>query len=135
MPSNAKTTFSANKKDIAELWTIHQEVAGQGAGRKYGVEVLNRAAIVFITACWESYIEDLAAESFEFLLANAPDAIAIPAKVRAFSSKTILEQKDATKLWAIADSGWRTVLGNHKASTHEKQNRLTAGFTPEPGLG
>ena len=110
MPSNAKTTFSANKNDITELWNIHQEVAGQGAGRKYGVEVLNRAAIVFITACWESYIEDLATESFDFLLANAPDATAIPAKVRAFSSKPILEQKDATKLWAIADAGWRAVL-------------------------
>ena len=117
MPSTAKITFLANKADITELWNIHQEVAGQGAGRKYGVEVLNRAAIVFITACWESYIEDLAAESFDFLLANATSSAAIPPKVRAFASKAILEQKDSKKLWDIADSGWRVLLASHKEST------------------
>ena len=117
MPSTAKATFLANKADIVELWNIHQEVAGQGPGRKYGVEVLNRAAIVFITACWESYIEDLAAESFDFLLTNATTSASIPAKVKAFATKAILDQKDPKKLWDIADSGWRVLLNTHKATT------------------
>jgi hypothetical protein len=117
MPSQAKNKFLENKKDINELWAIHEEVAGLGPGRKYGVEVLNRACIVFITACWESYIEDLAAEAFDCLLANAQDAKSIPPKVRAFSSKVILDQKDATKLWVLADAGWRGHLMAHKEST------------------
>ena len=51
---------------------------------------MNRAAVIFITACWESYIEDLAFEAFEFLLANASVASMIPMKVRNQSTKAIL---------------------------------------------
>jgi len=49
------------RKTSISLWVIHEEVAGQGAGRKYGIDVLNRAAIVFVTACWESFVEDTCA--------------------------------------------------------------------------
>lgn len=117
MPSNAKNAFIENSKDIAELWEIHQEISGQGAGRKYGVEVLNRSAIVFVTACWESYVEDLAAESFDFLLANATTSTVIPPKVKTLATKVIFDQKDSTKIWDLADGGWRTLLLNHKSAT------------------
>lgn len=117
MPSKAKAAFVENSKDIAELWSIHQEIAGQGAGRKYGVEVLNRSAVVFITACWESYVEDLAAEAFDFLLAQSPTSKAIPTKVKALATKSIWDQKDATKVWDIADEGWRALLQTHKSTT------------------
>src|SRR6266849_5739461 len=120
MPSKAKTAFLENSKDIVELWRIHQDVAGQGPGRKFGVEVLNRSAIVFITACWESYIEDLATESFDHLLAKATSPAAIPPKVRALATAPIWEQKDPTKVWEIADTGWRALLIAHKAATLEK---------------
>ncbi|SRR6266404_5289211 len=82
MLSQAAAKFEENRKDIEQLWAIHEEVAGQGAGRKYGVDVLNRAAIIFTTACWESFVEDLAAQSFDFLFANVPNAQAVPVKVR-----------------------------------------------------
>jgi hypothetical protein len=42
MGSKARDSFQENKKDIQELWSIHQQVGGPGAGRKYGVDVLNR---------------------------------------------------------------------------------------------
>lgn len=114
MSSNAKTAFDAHKLDIDRLWAIHQEVAGAGKGRKYDVEVINRSAIVFITACWESYVEDLAIESFDIMVANAPNALSIPSKVQSFVSKKILEDKNITKMWSIADSGWRSVLTSYK---------------------
>lgn len=131
MPSKAKTAFLENSKDIAELWRIHQEVAGQGAGRKYGVEVLNRAAIIFITACWESYIEDLATEAFDFLLGNAASSNAIPTKVKSLATKSIWDQKDSTKVWDIADAGWRTLLIEHKSLT--LQHWLGPFNTPTSG--
>jgi hypothetical protein len=40
MPSKSKANFDENKKDIDQLWAIHEEVAGGGPGRKHGVDVL-----------------------------------------------------------------------------------------------
>lgn len=120
MPSKAKGTFDQNQKDIGQLWEIHEEIAGQGAGRKYGVDVLNRAAIVFITACWESFVEDLATEAFDFLLAKVPNALAVPVKVRDFATRPVFEQRDSRKVWELADSGWRSVLQAHRAAVLDR---------------
>lgn len=117
MPSKSKEAFGKNSKDIEELWQIHEEIGGQGAGRKYGVEVLNRAAIVFITACWESYVEDLATEAFDFLLINAATSAVIPNQVKALASKALVADKNETKVWELADDGWRKLLLDHKATT------------------
>jgi hypothetical protein len=67
MPSKSSAAFADNKKDIERLWAIHEEVAGSGRGRKHGVEILNRATLVFIAACWEAYVEDLALEVYGML--------------------------------------------------------------------
>lgn len=131
MPSKAKIAFIENSKDIAELWSIHKEISGQGAGRKYGVEVLNRSAVVFITACWESYVEDLATEAFDFLLENCPTSGAIPPKVKALAIKPIWDQKNPIKVWDIADTGWRKLLQDHKATT--LQHWLGPFNTPKTG--
>jgi hypothetical protein len=120
MPSRAADRFEENRKDIEQLWAIHEDVAGEGPGRKHGVDVLNRAAIIFITACWESFVEDLATEAFDFLLANVPNAQAVPTKVRNFSTRSLLDQKDPGKLWDLADSGWRQLLISHRAATIER---------------
>jgi hypothetical protein len=117
MPSKARLAFEENQADVNQLWKIHQEFAGGGAGRKWGVDVLNRAAIVFVTAIWESFVEDLAAEAFKFLLSNAPDASKIPTKVKDAATKPIFDQKDSRKVWDLADSGWRGVLQSHEAET------------------
>ncbi len=120
MPSKAWDAFSSNKADIDRLWAIHQDVAGAGPGRKHDVEVLNRAAIVFITACWESYVEDVALEGFDFLVANAPDASKVPGKVRALASAELREAVDATKVWELADQGWKQVLTRHRAAVKKR---------------
>lgn len=120
MPSNAKTKFDENKRDVDQLWAIHQEVAGQGQGRKHGVDVLNRAAIVFITACWESFVEDLVTEAFDYIMTHVPNAQAVPSKVRDLATKSIFDQKDSRKVWDIADSGWRGLLIAHKDNALQK---------------
>ncbi|MGU3781833.1 HEPN domain-containing protein [Burkholderia metallica] len=120
MPSNAKNTFEINKADIEKLWEIHKEIGGEGRGRKYGVEVLNRSVIIFVTACWESYIEDLAVEAFDFLLTHAPTAAAIPNKVKSLAIKDIKNDPNPLKLWDLADTGWQAILLAHKAEVHEK---------------
>ena len=120
MPSNAKNNFAEQKTDIDQLWAIHEEVAGQGVGRKHGVDVLNRAAIVFITACWESFVEDVCLEAFDFMLANATDMDSIPPKVRTLASKELREDNDERRVWELAGTGWKTVLQNHRDAVKEK---------------
>lgn len=112
--STARTNFDANKADIDRLWEIHTQVAGAGAGRKHEVEVLNRSAIVFITACWEAYVEDVATEAFDFLLKEATSAAQVPAKVRTLASKELKDAPDEKRVWELADGGWRAVLLRHR---------------------
>jgi hypothetical protein len=120
MPSRARASFDENKKDVTQLWEIHEEISGQGPGRKYGVSVINRAAIVFITACWESFVEDVASEAFDLMFANVPNALALPSKVRDLATKAIFDQKDSRKVWDLADSGWRQIIAAHRAATLER---------------
>lgn len=120
MASRAADKFEENRKDIEQLWAIHEDVAGEGCGRKHGVDVLNRAAIIFITACWESFVEDLATEAFDFLLTNVPNAQAVPTKVRNFATRSLAEQKDPGKLWELADAGWRQLLISNRTATIER---------------
>lgn len=54
MPSNARKQFDQNPQDIEQLRKIHEEKAGQRPGRNYEVDVINRAGMIFITACWET---------------------------------------------------------------------------------
>ncbi len=113
MSSIAKSTFNQNKTDIDTLWKIHSSIAGAGSGRKTPeVEVLNKAAIIFITACWETYIEDVAKETFEYLITHANRPTDISLKVRNFATKAIFDQKDSTRIWDLADTGWKTIMQN-----------------------
>jgi hypothetical protein len=129
MPSAARAAFAENKADIDRLWQIHEEVAGKGPGRKHDVEVLNRAAVVMITACWESFVEDVALEAFDYLVANAPTADKIPGKVQSLATQDIVKEKDPAKLWALADTGWRAVLQAHRAGV--KQTWVDSLNTPK----
>jgi hypothetical protein len=71
MASKARSAFDQNAADIQRLLDLHQRVGGDSRGRRYGLEVLNKSAIVLITAFWEAYCEDLAAEGLEHIVKHA----------------------------------------------------------------
>lgn len=124
MSSNALIAFKSNKQDIVLIWGIHQDVAdtagGPGRPSPYsGVEVLNRAAIVFICACWEAYVEDAAIEAFDHLC-NAPTADAITTKVKALVGESLATASDKSTIWNLADKGWQDVLIAHRQSVMKK---------------
>lgn len=96
------------------LWHIHAEVAGRGKGRKHRADVLNRAAVVFISACWESYVEDAAKEAFDCLLRYSTTPDVVPSRVRTLASRELRESRDERKIWELAGSGWKTVLADHR---------------------
>lgn len=114
MGSQASTRFAQSRKDILMLWHIHAEVAGRGKGRKHRADVLNRAAVVFISACWESYVEDVAREAFDRLLRYSTTPDVVPSKVRTLASRELRESRDERKVWELAGSGWKTVLSGHR---------------------
>lgn len=114
MPSDAHTRFAQSRKDILMLWHIHAEVAGSGKGRRHRADVLNRAAIVFISACWESYVEDVAREAFDSLLERTSTPTAFPPKVRTLAAKQLRESKDERRIWELAGSGWKKILADHR---------------------
>ncbi|HAO10585.1 MAG TPA: hypothetical protein DCQ51_05265 [Planktothrix sp. UBA8407] len=119
MTSQASISFHINKKDVEMLWHIHAEVSGSGKGRKHRADVLNRTAIVFISACWESYIEDVCMEGFDFLLCNVEDPSKIPPKVKTIAARELRNDKDERRIWELAGLGWKNILTNHKEATRE----------------
>jgi len=120
-----------NLTDIVRLLEIHARTAGTGPGRKYNVEVLNRSAIVLLVACWESFVEDLAAVSFQLLIDHADKPSVFPQKVLTLAAKDLRSDQDARKVWALAGDGWRSVLKKHKEAIFDRYiGRMN---TPRPG--
>jgi hypothetical protein len=120
MSSASKAAFDLNKVDIDQLWSIHGDYAGRGVGAKHGVEVINRSVVIFVTACWESYIEDFAKECFDVMIAKCPSFDDIPIKARNHATKSIFDQKDSREVWKLAGNGWRTVMTSHRDDVLER---------------
>ncbi len=89
--------FVGNQEDIEQLWVTHEDYAGEGRGRKHGVEVLNHSVILFVTAIWESFIADLAQEAFDYLITHASDSAHIPQKIKNHIVAAVLNQKIQTE--------------------------------------
>ena len=68
MPSKARRAFDDSAKDVKRLLEIHKTIGGNAPGRRAGLEVLNKSAIVLITAIWEAYCEDISAEALEHIV-------------------------------------------------------------------
>ena len=104
----------SNAKQIRRILEIHTEVVGGGAGYKHDVEVLHKSAIVLLVATWEAYVEDLATNAFEALLASAKDHSVFPADVLTASSACLKKAQDNREVWKLAGNGWKQVLKDHK---------------------
>lgn len=100
--------------EIYSLLDINRYLRDRPKFRR-NLEVLNKSGIVLLVACWESFVEDLASHSFDFMLSNATKPNVFPTKVLTRSSKVFWDSKDERGVWALADVGWRTVLTSHKS--------------------
>ena len=95
-----------NLHEVDLLLGIHAAIAGATPGRKRNVEVLNKSAIVLVVACWEAFVEDLAAHALDFLIAEAKTHVIFP--------KAVLERVGSKhtgpNAWALAGEGWKQAL-------------------------
>ena len=110
-----------NLLEVEKLINIHTEISGNTRGRKKDVEILNKSAIVMITACWENYVEDLVKEAFNYLLTKAPTHTVFPYSVLAKASKELKNDKDDRRVWELAGNGWQNILKNYQTSTLIKE--------------
>lgn len=109
-----------NMQEVRRLMEIHEELTGTSPGRRHRVAVLNKSALVLITACWESVIEDIARESIDFLVEKADSPEVLPAKVRTLASRELKKADDDTKIWDLAGNGWKTVMRIHRDRTMQR---------------
>ena len=123
MPSKARIAFDANCADIDRLVEIHTRLTGDAPGRRYDVEVLNKAGIVLITSFWEAYCEDIAAEGLEHLLKHTNSASALPLDLQRIVAKNLKADQHDLAVWKLADDGWRNVLTERLAELQEERNR------------
>lgn len=115
--------FQAHAKEIERLLTIHESVAGKGPGHKHDVEVLNKSAIVLITAFWEAFCEDLAAEALDHIVKHANTSAGLPKALRQDIARELKADKNDLAVWDVADDLWRTYVTKRMKNMTELRNR------------
>ena len=123
MPSKAYQAFGENAKDIKRLLELHKDKGGIERGRRYGLEVLNKSAIVLLTSFWEAYCEDIAAEALEHIVKHAPSADKLPQELRKIVAKELKAENHELAVWKLSDDGWRTLLKSRLATMQVERNR------------
>ena len=119
-----------NLGEVERLLEIHAKTAGKKPGRKYGVAVLNKSAIVLLVACWEAFVEDLAEDAFSIFLRRAKSHNAFSNKVLADAAKPLKDSNNPADLWKLAGDGWKIVLRHHRVAIfHRFTGKLN---TPRP---
>jgi hypothetical protein len=130
VPSKAFATFQENRKDAEALLDIHEEKSGDKPGRKFGVEPLNKATIVFVCAAWEAYCEDIVAEAIDAIVADCQDPKLLPKELRKHITAQVRQDKNETAPWELAVDGWKQVL---KMNAAQFTVNLTGRWsTPKP---
>ncbi|MBE8989394.1 MAE_28990/MAE_18760 family HEPN-like nuclease [Nostoc sp. LEGE 12450] len=123
MESNAKQKFDKNCEDINKLLEFHESSGGSSPGRRYGLEVLNKSAVVLICAIWEAYCEDIAAEGLEHIVNYATSSDNLSTEIKKQVAKSVKDDQNQLAVWSLADDGWRNYLRNRLTQLQEKRNR------------
>lgn len=123
MSSQARIAFNKNCEDVDRLLEIHTDITGDAPGRRWKVESLHKSAIVLLTAFWEAFCEDLAAEGLNHLVNHAPQASALPGPLQQLVAKELKGEKHDLAVWQLAGDGWRTVLSARLQRLQQERNR------------
>jgi len=123
MPSNAYKAFRENAEDVTKLLSLHEGEGGTKPGRRFGLEVLNKSAVVLITSYWEAYCEDIVSEGLARLVDKAPLAAKLPTELKKLIAKELKADPHELRIWDISDDGWRAVLRKRLTELQDKRNR------------
>src|SRR6266566_4922218 len=123
MASEARKAFDESLTEVSRLMEIHGQLGGDKRGRRHQLEVLNKSAVVLITAIWEAYCEDIVSEALKHLLQHATNAESLPKVLKKFIAAELKKDNNEIAVWALADKGWRAVLQKRQAALQEERNR------------
>jgi RiboL-PSP-HEPN len=128
----AYSAFLENMAEVRALLKIHGILGGSAPGRRWGTEVLNKTAIVLLVACWEAYLEDVAAFAFQKLLACCTEPREFPKDVLKRVGDSLRACKDERMIWNIAGDGWKAALSDYRSkvidSFHNPNSKSVDGF-------
>ena len=124
--SEAKRNFEQSKREIQDLLKIHAKMEGEQSGqagrRPDRLQVLHRAAIIMITACWEAYLEILFREAFKYLLDHSNNPQEMPSVMIKYACNKIKENKDTSFVWKFAGNNWKDMLKQYANEKLDKFN-------------
>jgi len=121
--SKAAEAFVKNFEDVHRLLELHTKEGGSAKGPRHGLEVLNKAAIVLITAFWEAYCEDIAAEGLQHLLDYSESADTFPKLLKKQLAEEIKRAPNDLEVWSLAGNGWKTYLSQRMKELADNRNR------------
>jgi hypothetical protein len=107
-------------ESVGQLLQIHGILGGKGPGRRWGTEVLNKSAVVLLLACWEAYLEDVAAHAFDSMLKHCTKPAQLPKEVIKRVGHSLREVKDERAIWRLAGDGWKTALSEYVDTAIQK---------------
>jgi len=123
MPNRARKLFDENAKDIERLLKLHEEKGGTSQGRRRGLEVLNKSAIVLITSFWEAYCEDIAAEGLEHIVKHGASPDSLPKEIKQIIAKELKDDSNELSVWSLSGDGWKDILKIRLDRLREQRNR------------
>jgi len=110
MQSKSHKLFNENAQDIDRLLKLHEEKGGTSQGRRRGLEVLNKSAIVLITSIWEAYCEDIASEGLEHIVKHGDTPDSLPKEIRKIIAKELKNDLNELSVWSLCGDGWKCLL-------------------------
>lgn len=123
MPSQARKRFDENAVDIERLLELHSEKGGTLPGRRRGLDVLNKSAIILITSFWEAYCEDVAAEGLEHIVKHGISSDSLPKEIKQIVAKELKSDPNDLAVWALCGDGWKKILKNRLSDLQEQRNK------------
>jgi len=123
MASRARKLFDENAGDIERLLEFHQEKGGTSPGRRRGLEVLNKSAIVLITSFWEAYCEDIAAEGLEHIVKYGASSDSLPKDIKQIIAKELKSDPNDLFVWSLCGDGWKQILKTRLGRLQEQRNK------------
>jgi hypothetical protein len=110
MSIGPRSRFERGLADVDRLMEIHTELGGPDRGYRAGLEPLNRSAVVLLTAVWEGFVEDAAAQALERLVGAAKTPDKLPLLLRTTVAKEIKDDPHNLASWKLAGNRWQPYL-------------------------
>lgn len=123
MPSKAQKLFNENAQDIERLLKLHEEKGGTSQGRRRGLEVLNKSAIVLITSFWEAYCEDIASEGLEHIVKHGKSPDSLPKEIKKIIARDLKGDRNELSVWSLCGDGWKRILKERLDRLQEQRNK------------